>query len=121
MAFQIVDDLLGVWGPEAETGKTADLDVANRKKSLPVVLGLSAETPSPQRDRLRELFALDRQLTPEETAEATHALEALGVREETTTIARRFRAQALNELDHPAVRARSDLLREFLATALPLV
>jgi geranylgeranyl diphosphate synthase type I len=121
MAFQVVDDLLGVWGPEAETGKTADLDVASRKKSLPVVLGLSAEQPSPERDRLRELFALDRQLTPEETAEATRTLEALGVREETTAIARRFRAQALSELDHPSVQSRADLLREFLATALPIV
>jgi geranylgeranyl diphosphate synthase type I len=121
MAFQVADDLLGVWGPEAETGKTADLDIANRKKSLPVVLGLSAEAPSPERDLLRELFSLDRRLTPEETAEATRALEGLGVREETTAIARRFRAQALGELDHPSVRSHADLLRAFLATALPIV
>jgi len=121
MAFQVVDDLLGVWGPEAETGKTASLDITTRKKTLPVVLGLSAPAPSPDRERLRELFALERELTPEETAEATRSLEALGVREETTTIARRFRAQALSELDHPSIRARAGLLREFLATALPNV
>jgi geranylgeranyl diphosphate synthase type I len=121
MAFQVVDDLLGVWGPEAETGKTASLDIATRKKTLPVVLGLASPAPSPDRERLRELFALDRELSPDETTEATAILEALGVREETTTIARRFRAQALRELDHPSVRARADLLREFLATALPNV
>ncbi len=121
MAFQVVDDLLGVWGPEAETGKTASLDIATRKKTLPVVLGLASPTPSPERERLKELYALDRELAPDETAEATRTLEALGVREETTTIARRFRAQALTELDHPAVRPHADLLREFLATALPNV
>ncbi len=121
MAFQVVDDLLGVWGPEAETGKTASLDITTRKKTLPVVLGLASATASPERERLHELYGLDRDLTAEETAEAARALETLGVREETTAIARRFRAQALSELDHPAIRSHADLLREFLATALPNV
>lgn len=121
MAFQAVDDLLGVWGPEVETGKTADLDIANRKKTLPVVLGLSREAPSPARDRLRELLSLDRRLTPAETAEATRALEVLGAREEATAMARRFRAQALAALEHPAVSAHAEPLREFLHTALPSV
>ncbi len=40
LAFQIRDDLLGIWGNEAETGKSASSDIATRKMTLPVVLAL---------------------------------------------------------------------------------
>jgi len=40
LAFQIQDDLLGIWGDPAVTGKSAASDLEKRKKSLPVVYGL---------------------------------------------------------------------------------
>jgi geranylgeranyl diphosphate synthase, type I len=40
MAFQLQDDLLGIWGDPAVTGKSAASDLEKRKKSLPVVFGL---------------------------------------------------------------------------------
>ncbi|TMB98261.1 MAG: polyprenyl synthetase family protein, partial [Chloroflexi bacterium] len=42
LAFQIRDDLLGIWGLQTRTGKPAGADIARRKKSLPVVFGLAA-------------------------------------------------------------------------------
>jgi geranylgeranyl diphosphate synthase type I len=36
MAFQLVDDLLGIWGDPAVTGKPVLSDLRSRKKSLPV-------------------------------------------------------------------------------------
>ena len=78
LAFQVVDDILGVWGTEEETGKTAALDVTTRKKALPAVLALNAESSAKVR-LLRALYALDRNLTPEETAEAKGLLDELGV------------------------------------------
>ncbi|ASU84724.1 dimethylallyltranstransferase [Nocardiopsis gilva YIM 90087] len=44
LAFQHVDDLLGIWGAPEATGKPAHSDLANRKKSLPVVAALSSGT-----------------------------------------------------------------------------
>jgi geranylgeranyl diphosphate synthase type I len=44
LAFQLVDDLLGIWGDPAVTGKPARSDLANRKKSLPVVAALASGT-----------------------------------------------------------------------------
>jgi geranylgeranyl diphosphate synthase type I len=41
MAFQIQDDILGIWGDEAITGKSAASDLLEGKKSLPVLHGLS--------------------------------------------------------------------------------
>jgi geranylgeranyl diphosphate synthase type I len=40
VAFQLQDDLLGIWGDPSVTGKSAASDLEKRKKSLPVVLGL---------------------------------------------------------------------------------
>src|SRR5690606_16366597 len=40
IAFQIHDDILGLWGDEAKTGKSAASDILSRKKSLPVLYGL---------------------------------------------------------------------------------
>ncbi|MFI9387059.1 family 2 encapsulin nanocompartment cargo protein polyprenyl transferase [Kutzneria sp. NPDC052558] len=45
LAFQLVDDLLGIWGSPSQTGKPAHSDLANRKKSLPVVAALTSKTP----------------------------------------------------------------------------
>ncbi len=40
LAFQAYDDLLGIWGNESATGKSASSDLASGKKSLPVLYGL---------------------------------------------------------------------------------
>jgi geranylgeranyl diphosphate synthase type I len=40
LAFQILDDLLGIWGEPEATGKSAGDDLRSRKKTLPALLGL---------------------------------------------------------------------------------
>jgi geranylgeranyl diphosphate synthase type I len=47
LAFQEQDDVLGVWGTEAETGKPVAADVVTRKRSLPAALAL-ARADAPQ-------------------------------------------------------------------------
>ncbi|RPJ27836.1 MAG: polyprenyl synthetase family protein [Chloroflexi bacterium] len=42
LAFQVQDDILGIWGDEVITGKSAANDLIEGKKSLPVLAGLSA-------------------------------------------------------------------------------
>ncbi len=41
LAFQVRDDVLGIWGKESIIGKSAATDIVTRKKSLPVLFGLS--------------------------------------------------------------------------------
>ncbi len=50
IAFQIRDDILGIWGEPEVTGKSAATDILSRKKSLPVLYGLS------QSETLVELY-----------------------------------------------------------------
>jgi len=40
LAFQIKDDILGMWGSEDKTGKSVTKDIETSKKTLPVVYGL---------------------------------------------------------------------------------
>ena len=43
LAFQVQDDILGIWGDEAVTGKSAASDLLEGKNSLPVLAGLGAQ------------------------------------------------------------------------------
>lgn len=47
-AFQLQDDILGIWGDEAETGKSAASDILSKKKSLPVLYALGHPTVGPR-------------------------------------------------------------------------
>jgi geranylgeranyl diphosphate synthase type I len=40
LAFQVQDDILGIWGDQALTGKSAASDLVEGKNSLPVLFGL---------------------------------------------------------------------------------
>jgi len=40
LAFQIKDDILGIWGNETKTGKSTLNDLYTRKKTLPVIFGI---------------------------------------------------------------------------------
>jgi geranylgeranyl diphosphate synthase type I len=108
LAFQLNDDLLGIWGAQDATGKHAS-DVAHRKKTLPVIYAAEHAGPD-DRDRLLDLYA-KADPTAEEVAEIVAILERTGAREYTRDQARHHRDQALRELDaagvvHPDARAR---------------
>ncbi|WP_199546080.1 polyprenyl synthetase family protein [Streptomyces sp. N35] len=57
LAFQAVDDLLGIWGDPESTGKQTWSDLRQRKKSLPVVAALAAGGPASE--ELGRLLAAD--------------------------------------------------------------
>jgi len=46
VAYQLVDDLLGIWGDPQITGKPVGSDLVSRKKSLPVVAALGSGSPA---------------------------------------------------------------------------
>ncbi|MCQ8834899.1 polyprenyl synthetase family protein [Streptomyces malaysiensis] len=57
VAFQVVDDLLGIWGDPAVTGKPVHRDLRQRKKTFPVLAALGARGPgAPAAERLATLL-----------------------------------------------------------------
>jgi geranylgeranyl diphosphate synthase type I len=107
LAFQAIDDLLGIWGEPAVTGKQSWSDLRQRKKSLPVVAALAAEGPAAE--RLGELLAADAKnpeigdFSEEEFANRAALIEAAGGRKWTSQEARRQYATALDALNGVAM------------------
>jgi geranylgeranyl diphosphate synthase type I len=94
-AFQAVDDLLGVWGEPARTGKPVGSDLSQHKKTLPVSLAL-ARTDE-RTEELRRL--LENELSSADVARARILLEECGAREETVALADAHLTMALAALD----------------------
>ncbi|MGW0122280.1 polyprenyl synthetase family protein [Streptomyces sp. NPDC003327] len=68
VAFQAVDDLLGVWGDPAVTGKPVHADLRQRKKTYPVLAALAASGTA-----ARDLAALLASPDPLDEAAAARA------------------------------------------------
>jgi geranylgeranyl diphosphate synthase type I len=96
IAFQLNDDLLGIWGPERTTGKEPT-DVPRKKKTLPVIYAFEHASPA-DRARLAALYA-NGTLDADHTAEIVAILERTGAREYTRDQALLHRDRALSELD----------------------
>jgi geranylgeranyl diphosphate synthase type I len=105
LAFQAVDDLLGIWGDPAATGKKAWSDLRQRKKSLPVSAALAA--PGEASSRLAGLLTADAKKSRQEFEDFDEAefaaraalIEEAGGRAWTQAEARRQHAGALAALD----------------------
>ncbi|HEY3471320.1 MAG TPA: polyprenyl synthetase family protein, partial [Amycolatopsis sp.] len=96
LAFQHIDDLLGIWGDPAVTGKPVYSDLQNRKKSLPVVTALCSGTAAGA-----ELAALYRRREPldgGELARAAELVEAAGGRQWSQAQADALLAKGMREL-----------------------
>jgi len=117
IAFQLVDDLLGIWGDPAVTGKPAGADLMARKKSVPVTIALNSGTDAGA--ALGELYRRAAPLSPAQVATAARLVEAAGGREWARQRAGAEIAAATNALRSTSMAgpAVTDLL-EFAALTL---
>jgi len=92
LAFQALDDLLGIWGDAARTGKSTESDLVSGKKSLPVLYALG----------LGGAFAKrwgEGPIAPGEVEMLASQLDAEGARQYTQAEANHLTDQALAALD----------------------
>jgi geranylgeranyl diphosphate synthase type I len=91
LAFQMYDDLLGIWGDASSTGKPAGDDLRSRKKTLPILYGIQNaksvqelwEGPLSDDDQIRDMIL---------------ALEEAGARAHVVNQAEEFTEHALSAL-----------------------
>jgi geranylgeranyl diphosphate synthase, type I len=88
IAFQVRDDLLGVWASTAELGKTPAGDIYRRKKSLPILHAIEQANPTDQQ-LLRQVYT---QLTPV-TSEQVEEVLSIFARTHTKAYCRSFLAE----------------------------
>jgi geranylgeranyl diphosphate synthase type I len=102
LAFQAVDDLLGIWGDPSRTGKPAWSDLRSRKKTLPVAAALA--TANGLADELSALLDAEHLEEPA-VARLAALVEQCGGRELAREEAEARLAAALAALDSADIRA----------------
>jgi geranylgeranyl diphosphate synthase type I len=116
LAFQIRDDMLGIWGEGSATGKPVGADIARKKKSLPIVHALQ-QVVGPDRESLRAVYAKE----VVEDADIDNVLDILqrwNCRYFAQGLAEDYRARAMAALAtthiRPEARLRFDELTAFI-------
>jgi geranylgeranyl diphosphate synthase type I len=113
LSFQLVDDLLGIWGAPEVTGKPVGSDLHSRKKSVPVVAALTSGTSAGR--ELAQLLGKHEALTDDEVRHATGLIETAGAKERIESMAD---AELTAALDCLAVAEMpEDVRAEFAAIA----
>lgn len=83
LAFQLRDDLLGIWATTHELGKQQAGDLRRKKVTLPVICAMERATTADQ-DRLTRLYADRRPATDQQIADMLEILERTGARQAAT-------------------------------------
>ena len=118
LAFQIRDDVLGIWGDEGITGKAVGNDVRRKKKSFPIVYAFEAAGET-SRAKLAEVYT-KAELTDKDVEDVLIVLEELKVVDYAESVTREKADLALSEVHRVALptwaRQEAEELVEFLAT-----
>jgi geranylgeranyl diphosphate synthase type I len=97
VAFQVRDDMLGVWGAEQLTGKPAAADIRRRKKSLPVLYAFQQAAPG-DRERLRALYSRG-EISEGDVGWVSAVMDSLHAQSYCSGVAAQHRDAALRELE----------------------
>lgn len=129
LAFQIEDDILGIWGDPDVTGKPRAADILQRKLTLPVIYALRQADPDGElaqsyRQRAAPAQAGQAPAPPMDGASVARVLELLeaaGARSYSEEMATRYHQATVAELDRvpvassPAAQAAHAELRAMVA------
>ncbi len=92
LAFQVQDDLLGLWGEFEETGKSAESDLISRKKTLPILYGIEHNLSFKKR------WLQQKQITIQEASEIAATLKNDGTYTYTSELVDTLTSKAVNNL-----------------------
>lgn len=112
MAFQMVDDILGIWGEPEVTGKPAASDIARKKKTLPIVYALEKEPNALKGISSQEM------LSEEDVRRVLGILNELKARDYAQGMAEDYRKQALAKLAAMGIENEAQARLRELATFL---
>lgn len=93
LAFQVLDDILGIWGEKDHIGKSNTSDLVERKKTLPVLYGLA------QKKEFYEHWSIGH-INPDDALMMSQMLEVEGGLAYAQNEANRLTDQALTALEN---------------------
>ena len=101
IGFQAVDDVLGIWGESATTGKPVGNDLREQKKSMPIAIAFDRGGDIAQ----AVLDAFAEPMNDSQIEALAAQLESVGIRDEVQSIARDYLDRAISTLDTVALAA----------------
>jgi geranylgeranyl diphosphate synthase type I len=108
LAFQVRDDILGIWGDAEVTGKSTATDIVSKKKSLPILYALERSST------LAEIYRQDH-LTAQDVEDVVEILSRLEAQQYAVNIEAEYSQQALRALDDAQPQAEAaEHLRQFV-------
>ena len=102
IAFQITDDILGIWGNDRKTGKPRGNDIRKRKKSLPIVLCLQ-ESDEKGKSQLLKIYRKSK-VNDRGVAVVLKSLEETGARYFCQRQAKKYYEMAIGEMEKLPIR-----------------
>jgi geranylgeranyl diphosphate synthase, type I len=114
-AFQLRDDVLGVFGDPTVTGKPAGDDLSEGKQTLLVALAMQRADPAQQ--RLLRAGLGNRELSDDDVAALRAVIEDTGALDEVEKLITDRAEQARTALDTPAIRPEAQDALDALVTA----
>lgn len=116
-AFQIRDDVLGVWGDEETTGKPVGADIRRKKNSLPVVYAMW-QTVGEDKQKLMDIYDKEGPLSDGDVSAVLELMEGVDTREYAQCLASEHGSRALEAVAGielaPEIRREIEELVEFL-------
>lgn len=96
LTFQARDDVLGIWGDPALMGKATGADIRRRKKSLPILFGLSRARGG-ERERLMQVYSSDEEMGEEAVVDVMSILDRVSAQAYAQSVAEEKGALAMEE------------------------
>jgi len=116
-AFQVRDDILGIWGDSSKTGKSADNDLRRKKKTLPVIYTLQ-KLEGRRQAKLKALYGTAEPLLDDQVQFVRECLEQVKAYDYAQTVAGKAIENAFTALGQIALPNRAQLELEAVARFL---
>ena len=97
MAFQIYDDISGIWSTETKTGKPQYIDIIDKKKTLPVVYSINNSTGQEKKEL--EHFYSNKNKGEHNVGIIIDILNKLGAQDYSNKMAHKYYMNALSRLE----------------------
>lgn len=101
IAFQIVDDIIGIWGKEEKTGKPEKSDIEKKKKSMPIVYAFE-KAKKGDAEKLMKIYS-KKKISKEDREKVVEILEKINAKEQCQKIAEDYKKNAMKELNKTGI------------------
>lgn len=102
IAFQIRDDIIGIWEKTERIGKPAASDIRNKKKTLPIIYAFE-KSAEKQKELLKHIYG-KKKLSEEDVTEVLRILEDTKAYDYSQKTAKRYENDALEELSKTGIK-----------------